>query len=135
MFLENPLIDNNFALACSLLTGGILGHPLLEDQNRQILQADLEGDFIANALLKQIYRRIYNERVKYNVNFSKTKHCMDYFAFLSRLFRQMGYNCWVIRIDETELIGRLEPQCLHRCHPLRYPVRRLPSAHQAAGRH
>ena len=72
-----------------------------------MLQADLEGDFIANVLLKQIYRLIYNERVKYNVNFSKTKHCGDYFSFLSRLFRLMGYNGWVILIDETELIGRL----------------------------
>ena len=72
-----------------------------------MLQADLEGDFIANVLLKQIYRRIYNERVKYNVNFSKTKHCGDYFSFLSRLFCLMGYNGWVILIDETELIGRL----------------------------
>lgn len=44
MFLENPVIDNNFALACSLLTGGILGHPLLEEQNRQMLLAWLEGD-------------------------------------------------------------------------------------------
>lgn len=44
MFLDNPLIDNNFALACSLLTGGILGHPLLEDQNRQMLLCWLEGD-------------------------------------------------------------------------------------------
>lgn len=44
MFLENPLIDNNFALACSLLTGGILGHPLLEEQNKQMLLCWLEGD-------------------------------------------------------------------------------------------
>lgn len=79
-----------------------------EDQDEKfMLQADLEGDFIANAPLKQIYRRIYNERVKYNVNFSKTKHCGDYFSLLSRLFRLMGYNGWVILIDETELIGRL----------------------------
>lgn len=44
MFLDNPLIDNNFALACSLLTGGILGHPLLEEQNRQLLLSWMEGD-------------------------------------------------------------------------------------------
>lgn len=79
-----------------------------EDQDEKfMLQADLEGDFIANVPLKQIYRRIYNERVKYNVNFSKTRHCRDYFSFLSRLFRLTGYNGWVILIDETELIGRL----------------------------
>lgn len=42
-----------------------------------LLQADLEGDFIANAPLKKIYRRIFGQPVKYNVNFSKTKHCGD----------------------------------------------------------
>lgn len=79
-----------------------------EDQEEKfLLQADIEGDFIANAPLKQIYKRIFNEKVKYNVNFSKTKHSGDYFSFLSHLFVRMGYNGWVILIDETELIGRL----------------------------
>lgn len=44
MFLENPRLDNNFALACSILTGGILGHPQLEAQNREILLQWLSGD-------------------------------------------------------------------------------------------
>lgn len=58
-----------------------------EDQDeRFLLQADLEGDFIGNAPLQQIYKRIFNQKAKYNVNFSKTKHCGDYFAFLSHLF-------------------------------------------------
>ena len=72
-----------------------------------LLQADLEGDFIANAPLKKIYRRIFSQPVKYNVNFTKTKHCRDYFSFMSYLFTQMGYHGWVILLDETELIGRL----------------------------
>lgn len=72
-----------------------------------LLQADLEGDFIANAPLKKIYRRIFNHPVKYNVNFSKTKHCQDYFSFMSHLFHQMGYQGWVILVDEAELIGRM----------------------------
>ena len=79
-----------------------------EDQDEKfLLQSDLEGDFIANASLRQIYRRIFQQSVKYNVNFSKTKHYMDYYCFLSHLFVQMGYNGWVILFDETELIGRL----------------------------
>ncbi|MGL5435352.1 MAG: BREX system ATP-binding domain-containing protein [Lachnospiraceae bacterium] len=79
-----------------------------EDQEEKfLLQADIEGDFIGNVPLKQIYKRIFNEKVKYNINFSKTKHSGDYFSFLSHLFVQMGYNGWVILIDETELIGRL----------------------------
>ncbi len=79
-----------------------------EDSDEKfLLQADLEGDFIANAPLKKIYRRIFGQPAKYNVNFSKTKHCMDYFSFMSHLFLQMGYHGWVILIDETELMGRL----------------------------
>ena len=79
-----------------------------EDSDEKfLLQADLEGDFIANVPLKKIYRRIFNQPVKYNVNFTKTKHCCDYFSFMSHLFTQMGYNGWVILIDETELMGRL----------------------------
>ncbi len=74
-----------------------------EDSDEKfLLQADLEGDFIANAPLKKIYRP-----VKYNTNFTKTRHCGDYFSFMSHLFLQMGYHGWVILIDETELMGRL----------------------------
>lgn len=79
-----------------------------EDSDERFqLQADLEGDFIANAALKKIYKRIFNQPVKYNVNFSKTKHCSDYFSFMSHLFTQMGFHGWVILIDEAELMGRL----------------------------
>lgn len=79
-----------------------------EDSDEKfLLQDDLEGDFISNAPLKKIYRRIFSQPVKYNVNFTKTKHCSDYFSFMSHLFTQMGYHGWVILIDETELMGRL----------------------------
>lgn len=79
-----------------------------EDSDEKfLLQADLEGDFITNASLKKIYRRIFGQPVKYNVNFSKTKHCRDYFSFMSHLFNQMGYHGWALLIDETELMGRL----------------------------
>lgn len=43
-FLDDPLLDNNFALACSLLTGGLLGYPALESHNRELLLRWLEGD-------------------------------------------------------------------------------------------
>ncbi|MCL2146900.1 MAG: ATP-binding protein [Synergistaceae bacterium] len=44
MFLHNPLVDNNFALACSLITGGILGHPTLEEPNKALLISWLMGE-------------------------------------------------------------------------------------------
>lgn len=79
-----------------------------EDSDEKfLLQADLEGDFITNASLKKIYRRIFGQPVKYNVNFSKTKHCRDYFSFMSHLFNQMSFHGWALLIDETELMGRL----------------------------
>ena len=59
-------------------------------EEKFLLQADMEGDFMANAPLKKIYRRIFNHPVKYNVNFSKTKHCQDYFTFMSHLFKQLS---------------------------------------------
>lgn len=72
-----------------------------------LLQADIEGDLISNADLKRIYRRVFNKAAKFNTPFSKTKHTMDYFSFLSHLFHALGYNGWVILFDELELAGRL----------------------------
>lgn len=74
---------------------------------KYLIQADLEGDFISNKSLKQIYKRICSEKVDYNVNFSKTKHMSDYFSMMSRLFQCMGYSGWVILVDEAELIRGL----------------------------
>ncbi len=79
-----------------------------EDQEEKFqLQADLMGDFIANPMLRKIYKRIFNTTVKFNTSFSKTKHCQDYFDFMSLLFQKLGYNGWVILVDEAELMGRL----------------------------
>lgn len=78
-----------------------------DPDEKYLLMSDLEGDFINNALLRQIYKRIFAQTVKYAVPFSKTRHSMDYFRLLSRLFKLLGYNGWVILFDETELLGRL----------------------------
>jgi len=43
MFIQNPMIDNNFAIACSLLTGCVLGHPTLENTNITLLHSWLSG--------------------------------------------------------------------------------------------
>ncbi len=77
------------------------------DDEKYMFLSDLEGDFASPALIKKSYKRIYGNTVKYNVPFSKTKHAMDYFYFMSHLFRLKGYDGWVILFDEAELIGRL----------------------------
>lgn len=110
---NNPLASEMIAFSAKQLETDKLYYLLraylnTEDvEEKFLLQADMEGDFMANAPLKKIYRRIFNHPVKYNVNFSKTKHCQDYFTFMSHLFKQMGYNGWVILVDEAELVGRL----------------------------
>ncbi len=43
MFVKNPMLDNTFAQACSLLAGGILGHPVLENSHRMTLESWLDG--------------------------------------------------------------------------------------------
>ena len=74
---------------------------------RFTLMADLQGDFIANAQLRNIYKDIFAEKVVYSANFAKTRHTWDYFLFLSRLFNLAGLHGWVILFDEAEQIGRL----------------------------
>ena len=78
-----------------------------EEEERTAFLADLEGDFVTNAAIKKSYRRVVGTPAKFNQNFSKVKHGMDYFHFLSHLFRQLGYDGWVLLFDEAELIGRL----------------------------
>jgi len=78
-----------------------------DPDDKFLLMADLEGDYINNALLRKIYKRIFTQPAKFNVPFSKTKHSMDYFTLISHLFKLMGYNGWVLLFDEAELLGRL----------------------------
>jgi hypothetical protein len=78
-----------------------------DPEERFQFQTDLEGDFISNVLIRQIYRRIYEEKAVFKQNFAKTRHSYDYYTFLSHLFRRLGYSGWVILFDESELIGRL----------------------------
>lgn len=78
-----------------------------EEEERSAFLNDLEGDFVSGAVIKKSYRRIVGTPAKFNQNFSKTKHAMDYFYFISHLFRQLGYSGWVLLFDEAELMGRL----------------------------
>ena len=78
-----------------------------DEEEREQFLADLEGDFVSVAQVKRVFRRVTGRPAQFNQNFTKTKHCGDYFAFMSTLFRKIGYAGWVILFDEAELIGRL----------------------------
>ena len=78
-----------------------------DDEEKYLLGADLDGDFIASAMLRKIYKRIFGEPAVLNGNFLKSKHFTDYISFISKCFRTLGYSGWLILFDEAELIGRL----------------------------
>ncbi|MDD3879792.1 MAG: DUF2791 family P-loop domain-containing protein, partial [Syntrophomonas sp.] len=78
-----------------------------DPDDKYLLLADLEGDFISTSRLRQVYKRIFGQAARFAVPFTKTRHSMDYFAMLSHLFKLLGFNGWVILFDEGELVGRL----------------------------
>ena len=78
-----------------------------DEEERALFMADLEGDFVSPSLIKRSYRRINGTAARFSENFSKTKHWRDYFFFMSHFFRMLGYDGWVILLDEAELIGRM----------------------------
>lgn len=106
LFLDNPLLDNNFALACSMLTGSILGYPVLETQNRELLLAWLEGD--RSVKLSQLRAMdFYPSRItKYNA-----RHML---RSLSELIRMGGSSGLFITIDDMEiLVSRSSLEQIH----------------------
>ena len=93
-----------------------------DEEEREQFLADLEGDFVSNAQVKRVFRRVTGKPAQFNQNFTKTKHCMDYFSFMSTLFRRIGYAGWVILFDEAELIGRLGTKARQKASAIcRYP--------------
>ena len=80
------------------------------EEHQYLLQDDIAGRFINLTQLKSIFNACVSDE-KFNGlqrKFLKTKNTMDYFRFLARLFRVMGYKGWVILFDEAELIGSLQ---------------------------
>jgi hypothetical protein len=96
MFLSNPLLDNNFAFTCSLLVGGLLGHPVLEDPNKHLLLLWLEGD--REAHLSSL-RRLGLSPSK--INRYNARHML---RSLVEICRMAGYNGVVISIDDMEIL-------------------------------
>lgn len=106
IFLDNPMMDNNFALACSMLTGSILGYPVLEEQNQELLLAWLEGD--RSIKLSQLRALdFYPSRVtKYNA-----RHML---RSLAEVVHMGGYAGLFITIDDMEiLISRSSLEAVH----------------------
>ena len=96
MFLQNPLIDNNFALCCSLLTGGILGHPLLEEPNRQLLLLWLAGGREAKLSAVRALGLSPSRITKYNA-----RHML---RSLVEVLKSAGYSGLIVGIDDLDVL-------------------------------
>jgi hypothetical protein len=96
MFLQNPLMDNNFAIACSLLTGSILGHPILEQQNQELLLGWLSGDKTVKLSLLRALGMSPARITKYN-----SRHML---RSLAEVIRMGGYSGLLILIDDLEIL-------------------------------
>jgi len=96
LFLANPLIDNNFALACAMLTGGILGHPLLEDASLKLLMLWLEGSREAKLSSLRRLGLSPSKITKYNA-----RHMLRSLVEVCCL---AGFKGLVISIDNMEVL-------------------------------
>ncbi|MBQ9329304.1 MAG: DUF2791 family P-loop domain-containing protein [Solobacterium sp.] len=107
-FAADLILFASTSLSCNKLSFLLKNHTKEKDAEEiHKLQTDLLGDFISNPELKKRYRLLFKETLKFNENFAKTKHILDYFEFMSYLFLKLGYDGWVILFDEAELIGRM----------------------------
>lgn len=106
MFLDNPLLDNNFALACSMLTGSILGYPVLEDQSRDMLLGWLSGDRTVKLTQLRSLGLSPARITKYNA-----RHML---RSLAEVVRMGGFSGLFIAIDDLEiLISRSSLEEIH----------------------
>jgi hypothetical protein len=96
MFLDNPLLDNNFALTCSLLCGGILGHPFLEPQSRQLLLGWLSGDKTIKVSTLRPLGLAPNRITKYNA-----RHML---RSLAEIVHLSGHAGLFVSIDDLEIL-------------------------------
>lgn len=71
--------------------------------------AKIRSFFSADSVIDSELKTIFNKssKAKGPVTFTPKKgHDMDYFYFMSALFKAMGYSGWLILLDEAELIAR-----------------------------
>ena len=96
MFMQNPLMDNNFACACALLTGGQLGHPLLEEPSRTALLGWLSGN-------KEVKLPALRSLGLSPVRITKhnSRHML---RSLVEVLKMAGYDGLIIAVDDLDIL-------------------------------
>jgi len=96
MFLRNPLMDHNFAYACSLLTGYLLGYPTLEEPSKELLLGWLSGSRDAKLPALRKLGLSPSKITKYNA-----RHML---RSLAQAVRGAGYAGLFVAIDNLEML-------------------------------
>lgn len=96
MFVKNPLLDNTFAGCCSMLTGDLLGHPMLEKGGREILTGWLTGDKSIKASQMRSLGINPSPITKYNA-----RHLL---RSLSEVIHLSGHSGLLVIIDDLETL-------------------------------
>ncbi|MCD7956065.1 MAG: ATP-binding protein [Lachnospiraceae bacterium] len=106
LFLDNPQLDNNFALACSMLTGSILGYPILEEQNKELLLSWLKADRDVKLSQLRTLGFFPAKITRYNAR--------NMLRSLAEVIHMGGFSGLFIAIDDVEiLISRTSLETVH----------------------
>ena len=93
-FTRNPLLDNTFALCCSLLTGDLLGYPVLEPANRDLILRWMHGDKSVKAVQMKMMGMSPVRITKYNA-----RHLL---RSLCEIIHLSGRRGLMVVIDDLE---------------------------------
>ncbi|MCL2153423.1 MAG: ATP-binding protein [Oscillospiraceae bacterium] len=96
LFMQNPLMDINFAYTCALLTGGQLGHPLLEEPAREALIGWLYGK---KEVKLPTLRSLGLAPVRITKN--NARHML---RSLVEVIKMAGYSGLIIAIDDLDIL-------------------------------
>ena len=96
LFLRNPLMDNNFAAACALLTGGQLGHPLLEEPKREALLGWMAGKKEVKLSVLRSLGLSPARIAKHNA-----RHML---RSLVEVIKLAGYDGLIIAVDDLDIL-------------------------------
>ena len=101
LFTRNPLLDREFGACCSLLVGDMLGHPVLEPANRELIMGWLTGDPAIKARQIRALGMTPVGVTKYNA-----RHLL---RSLAEIIHLAGYQGLMITVDDLEaLMNRSE---------------------------
>ena len=96
MFLKNPILDNNFAAVCAQLCGDVLGHPMMEEGEKELLYAWLNAD---KSMKLTIIRAL--GLAPFRITKTNARHML---RSLSEVIRLSGHAGLLVLVDDLDIL-------------------------------